>query len=111
MTAHDLKFQARGRIDHVEFHNGNHYTIVTTPSLDEFSAPSRFKLRSQQPIGQPGQTVDFTAVLSGTVRPKQYIDKQTGMQKIYQEADTYINVVASQLVYLNANSSADKKAV
>lgn len=109
MTADDLTFQARARIDHVEFHNGKHFTVVTTPAPDEFSHPSRFKLQSQNPIGQQGQTVDFTGFLTGTVRPKQYIDKQTGMQKIYQEADVYINVVASQVVYLNPNPSIDKK--
>lgn len=108
MTTKDLTFQARARIDLVEFHNQKHYTVVTTPAPDEFSMPSRFKLISPAPIGQVGQTVDFTGSLSGTCRPKQYVDKQTGMQRVYQDNEVYINVIHSQIVYLN---TPDKKAI
>lgn len=106
-TQLDLTFQARARIDLVEFHAQKHYTIVTTPAPDEFSHPSRFKLVSTNPLGQVGQTIDFKAVLNGTVRPKQYVDKQTGMQRVYQEADIYITVISSQIAYPTA--PLDKK--
>lgn len=106
MTALDLTFQARGRIDVVEFHAQKHYTVITTPAPDEFSHPSRFKVVSQHPIGQPGQTVDIKAVLRGTVRPKQYVDKQTGMQKVYQDAEVYIEVLTSQIAYPNESKKA-----
>lgn len=105
----DLTFQARARVDLVEFHKGKHYTIVTTPAADEFSHPSRFKICSDAPFAQPGQTVDFTAVFKGMVRPKSYVEASTGLQKTYQEADVFINLVRSQIVYLNAPDT--KKAI
>lgn len=107
MTIIDLSFQARGRVDLVEFHKGKNYTIVTTPAPDEFSHPSRFKIISDAPFGQPGQTVDFTAVIKGSVKPKSYVESATGHHKTYQEADVYIHLVRAQLVY--PQQQLDKK--
>ncbi len=103
-----LSFSARGRIDLVEFHAQKHYTIVTTPAADEFSHPSRFKLVSVNPIGQVGQTIEFTACIRGTCRPKQYVDRQTGLQKVYQESEVYLEVMHSQAVF-NTSSTDIKK--
>ena len=108
MTAIDLTFQARGRIDFAEIHNQKHYTVITTPAADEFSHPSRFKLCSTGPLGQPGQTIDFKTTIVGMVRQKTYLDKNTGYQKTFYEPDVYINVIHSQVVYLSA---PDKKSV
>lgn len=106
--SNQLSFSGRGRIDLVEFHAQKHYTIITTPAPDEFSHPSRFKLVSVNPIGQVGQTIEFTAAIRGTVRPKQYVDRQTGLQKFYQEADVFLEVLQSQGVFVSAPTDIKK---
>lgn len=105
--SNQLTFSGRGRIDLVEFHAQKHYTIVTTPAPDEFSHPSRFKLVSVNPIGQVGQTVDFTVAIRGTVRAKQYLDKQTGMNKYYQEADVFLEVLTCQGVFASTPGASN----
>lgn len=91
-----MQFQMLARIDSSEFHNQRYYTVVTTPAPDAFSHPARFKVQSQQPIGQVGQNLKLTVAVSGIVRERPYRDKQTGQQKVFQEGDVYLNVVTSE---------------
>lgn len=85
-----------GRIDMVDFHNGKHYSIVTSPAADAYSHPSRFKVVSDNPFGQVGQTYQITLSLGGIVRARNYKDAATGQPRVFQEADVYLNVVSAQ---------------
>lgn len=87
-----------GRIDLVEFHNGKHYSIVTSPAADAYSHPSKFKVVSDSPFGQAGQTYQIQLILGGIVRPRNYKDAATGQPRTFQEADVYLNVVSAQPV-------------
>lgn len=89
-----MQFNMIARIDFAEQHNGKFYTVVTTPAPDAFSHPARFKLQSPQQISQVGQSIECTVSVSGVVREKPYMDKLTKMQRIFQEADVFLNVVS-----------------
>ena len=82
------------RIEHSEFYNNQHYTVVTTPAPDAFSHPARFRLQSQQPLGAQHQTVDIVVQVTGLVREKQYRDKNTGQIKQFNEGVVFLNVVS-----------------
>lgn len=82
------------RIEHSEFYNNQHYTVVTTPAPDAFSHPARFRLQSQQPLGTQHQTVDIVVQVTGLVREKQYRDKNTGQMKQFNEGVVFLNVVS-----------------
>lgn len=90
----NMQFTMLARIDLTENHNNRYYTVVTTPAPDAFSHPARFKVQSDQPLGQPGQSVEITVGVGGIVREKQFRDKQNGMMKTFQEADVYLNVLS-----------------
>jgi len=83
-----------GRIDLVEFHNGKHYSVVTSPAVDAYSHPSKFKVVSDNPFGQVNQTFEIQCSMGGIVRPRQYKDANTGQPRVFQEADVYLNVVS-----------------
>jgi hypothetical protein len=87
-----MQFQMTARIDLAEFHNGRHYTVVTTPAPDAFSHPRRFKLQSDFPLGNSGSSIECTVEVSGIVRERKFLDKHTGQQRTFQEADVYLNV-------------------
>jgi hypothetical protein len=87
-----MSFSMIARINHSEFHNNRYYTVVTTPAPDAFSHPSRFKVQSSNPIGQPNQDVELVLYVSGMVRDKPYVDKVTKQPKTFYEADVYLNV-------------------
>lgn len=82
------------RIEHSEFYNNMHYTVVTMPAPDAFSHPSRFRLQSKQPLGAQGQNVDITVDVGGLVREKQYRDKSNGQMKTFNEGVVFLNVVS-----------------
>lgn len=87
-----MQFQMTARIDLAEFHNGRHYTVVTTPAPDAFSHPRRFKLQSDFPLGTSGTSIECTVEVSGIVRERKYVDKSNGQPRTFQEADVYLNV-------------------
>lgn len=82
------------RIETSEFYSGKNYTIVSAPAPDAFSHPSRFKIQSQQVIGGQGQFIDVVLNVSGMVRVKNFQDKNTGQQKVFNESDVYLEVVS-----------------
>lgn len=92
----DMQISIIGRIDFCENHNGKVFTIVTTPAVDAYSHPSRFKVVSQQPFGGLGQTFEINLSVAGVVREKSYRDKQTGFNKTFHEADVYLHVVSTK---------------
>lgn len=101
------------RIEHSEFYNNMHYTVVTMPAPDAFSHPSRFRLQSKQPLGAQGQNVDITVDVGGLVREKQFRDKNTGQIKQFNEGVVFLNVVscspAKQIQPVQQSVSAGSK--
>lgn len=102
-----MQFAMIARVNLSEFHNNRYYTIVTTPAPDAFSHPSRFKVQSDQPIGQPNQDVELTVSVNGMVREKPYKDKQTNQPKTFYEADVYLNVISAK-PYMPQQQKAEK---
>lgn len=91
-----MSFSMIARINVSEFHNNRYYTVVTCPAPDAFSHPSRFKVQSDQPLGQVNQDLELVVSVGGIVRDKQYQDKVTRQQKIFYEADVFLNVVSAK---------------
>jgi hypothetical protein len=82
------------RIEKGEFFNGKQYTVVSSPAPDAFSHPSRYKLTSDQQLGQVGQLIDVDCTMKGLVREKSFTDRATGQQKKFDECDVYFDVYA-----------------
>ena len=82
------------RIEKTEFFQGKQYTVVSSPAPDAFSHPSKYRLTSDQPLGQVNQLVDVDVTARGIVVPKQFIDKNTGQQKTYDNASVFFDVFA-----------------
>jgi len=91
-----MQFAMIARLEISEFHNNRYYTIVTTPAPDAFSHPSKFKVQSDQPLGQQGQSLELVLSVAGVVREKQYQDKNTRQNKLFYEADVYLNVISAK---------------
>jgi len=82
------------RIDSSEFYKQKMYTVVSTPAPDAFSHPSKYRVTSEQSIGNVGAVVDIDCTIRGMVRPKNYTDKSNGQPKTYVETDVYFDVYA-----------------
>lgn len=93
-----IEVTIKGRIDSSEVHNGKTFTILTTPSKDDFSHPSRFKVSSAQPLGSPGQIVECKLDVTGMVREKSYRDRNTGEQKKFNDATVLLHVESVRAV-------------
>lgn len=86
-------FILKGRIDHIQLHEGRYFHVVTTPAPDAYTKPSRYKLSSRQQLGTEGAEITVQVTISGSVFEKSYRDKQTGIQKVYHEANVYMDAV------------------
>jgi hypothetical protein len=80
------------RVEKTEFWKGKQYTVISSPAPDAFTHPAKFRVMSDQPIGNMGTILDLSCTLRGSVFPKQYTDKNTGQIRNYDEASTYIEV-------------------
>lgn len=85
------------RIEKSEFYQQKHYTVLAAPAPDAFSFPSKYRVTSEKPLGNAGTVLDVECSMRGVVRPKSFVDKQTGQQKSYDECDVYFDVLSSQL--------------
>lgn len=92
------------RIEKTEFWQGKQYTVVSAPAPDAFSHPSKFRLSSDNPLGQIGSLIDVDCSLRGVVVQKAYLDKNTGQQKIIDNASTYFDVFAVRPVINQKNN-------
>lgn len=90
-------FTLKGRVDFVQLHEGAYFTVVTTPAPDAYSKPSRYKLRSASQLGVPGQEITVDVTVSGSVYEKNYRDKQTGINKVFHEANVYMDAAPVNL--------------
>lgn len=86
-------FILKGRIDHIQMHEGRYFHVVTTPAPDAYSKPSRYKLASRQQLGTEGAEVTVQVTISGSVYEKNYRDKNTGIQKVFHEANVFMDAV------------------
>lgn len=84
-------FVLKARVDHVQLHEGAFYHVVTTPAPDAYSKPSRYKLRSKDQLGTVGAEITVDVTVSGSVYEKNYRDKQTGINKVFHEANVYMD--------------------
>jgi len=92
------------RIEKTEFWQGKQYTVVSAPAPDAFSHPSKFRLSSDNPLGQIGSLIDVDCSLRGVVVQKAYLDKNTGQQKMIDNASTYFDVFAVRPAMIPKNN-------
>ena len=81
-----------GRIDAIEFFEGKNYTVITVRKPDDYTAPSKYRLQSANPIGAIGQVIEANCELSGKVWLETYQDKKTGQQKSFYKNAVYMEV-------------------
>jgi hypothetical protein len=81
----------KGRIQHTEFYNGKHTTVIQTPAQDAYSHPQSFKIRSEAPFGNVGDEMTADVTIRGNCRQKPYRDKQTGEQKYFWDDNVYLD--------------------
>ena len=86
-----MKFQLQGKIQSFTNHNGNFFTVITTPAPDSYSRPSTFKVRSPHVLAQPNTEVFLDCEISGYVKTKNYI--KDGQQKHFDEPVVFIDAV------------------
>lgn len=91
MNHQNPTFTLRCRIDHIQLHEGAYYHVVTTPAPDAYSKPSRYKLRSRQQLGTEGAEITVTVTISGSVYEKNYRDKHSGINKVFHEANVFMD--------------------
>ena len=96
------------RIEKSEFYQQKHYTVSAAPAPDAFSFPSKYRVTSEKPLGNQGTVLDVECTMRGVVRPKTFLDRNTGQQKTYDESDVYFDVQHSQLHVVSAPSAAAK---
>lgn len=64
LTPNDLRMRLQGRIDKVDQFDGQngtiHETLIVLPSMDQYSSPARFAIKSSRKIGKAGESVDVT---------------------------------------------------
>lgn len=84
------------RIEKMEQYNGKFYTIVGVPAPDSFSHPSKYRLQSATQVGQFGQLIDVMCNMQGIVKNKTFTDRQTNIQKSFDETTVLFEVVNFQ---------------
>ena len=87
-----MKVQLTGRIESQDFYNGNYTTVIATPAPDAYSQPSSYKIRSSNQLGSVKSEITVWVEISGFVKDKPYKDRQTGENKIFQEANVFFEV-------------------
>jgi len=84
------------RIESTDFFENKHYTTVSSPALDAFSHPSKYRVTSEKMLGNNGNVMDIDCTMRGMVRLKSYKDRETGQPKTYNESTVYFDVYASR---------------
>jgi len=93
-----MQIQMQGvRIEKTEFYAGKNYTVVAMPAADAFSFPSKYRLQSVMPLGQVGTFIDATVNMQGIVKSKPIIDRQTGQQRIFDDANVLLECTHYQV--------------
>lgn len=87
------KTRLTGKIFHSHRKGNFYYTQIVSPALDEYSNPSRFGLRSSSKLGDIEQVITVDIAISGSSRPFDYTDKETGERKKGFDNTVYFDVV------------------
>jgi hypothetical protein len=61
--------------------NNSYYTTVREPSPDGFNGGSSYRVASQGPLGQAGQTVGLRIRMRNFAKTENWKDKQTGQPR------------------------------
>lgn len=86
-----MNVKMKGKIVSSELYNGKHYTVLQTPAKDTYSQPSEFKVSSVINLGSVGDEVNINCNMSGYIKRKPYLDKNTGQQKVYEDVNVYLD--------------------
>lgn len=92
----EVKFRAR--IEKVTQYNGAFYYVVAKPAEDQYSMPSRFRVRCATDLGQIGTEHEFLVKLTGYVKNRQYRDRDTGQMRDIDDATVNLEVITSKPV-------------
>ncbi|OGR08230.1 MAG: hypothetical protein A2511_14860 [Deltaproteobacteria bacterium RIFOXYD12_FULL_50_9] len=91
LTPNELKMRLQGKIagiDQFDGQNGTiHETLIVLPSVDEYSSPSRFAVKSERKIGKPGESIDVTVFVKS-----RYWKSQSG--KVNHTPDLWLDDAA-----------------
>ncbi len=85
------------RIEKSEFYAGKHYTIVAMPAPDAFSFPSKYKLQSDFPLGQPGTFIDCNITMQGIVKNKQIAGNNGAPARSFDDATVLLACTGYQI--------------
>lgn len=69
----------RGRVEAVRKYDKNRFTRLISPSVDPYSPPQVFEVRSKAQLGSVGEEITIDVLLGGYRRkPFRVTDKETG---------------------------------
>lgn len=88
-----LEFFVQGKILSSRRHETKHYTEVVCAAADLYSHPSKFELRSNQPLGAKDDEFKGMVRISGSVIPRTYTDKKSGELKKMTDKNVYLDVI------------------
>ena len=68
LTPNDLRMRFQGKIDKVDQFDKKdggtiHETLIVLPSIDQYSSPPRFAVKSDKKIGKLGESVDVNVIV------------------------------------------------
>lgn len=67
-----------GRIQEVRKGQGEFYTVIKMPTVDEYSSSEPVEVSSKSRLGNPGEDVRVLVQLGGYIRTAEVKDKETG---------------------------------
>jgi hypothetical protein len=85
-----MKCLLKGKIVDSQLVNGNYFTNIAQPSVDEFAQPSMFRVMSLMTLGAINDLVQLQISFSGYIKNRPYKDKQTGENKVYVDQILYM---------------------
>jgi hypothetical protein len=85
-----MKCLLKGKIMESSVVNGNYFTNIAQPSVDEFAQPSMFRVMSQVTLGAINDLVQLQVSFSGYIKNRPYKDKTTGENKVYVDQVLYM---------------------
>lgn len=93
-----MEINLTGRIENIEFHEGQYFTTLLCAAPDAYSTPESYKIKSDHQFGGVGNEFSVKADQRCYVRVRKYKDKQTGQPKEYREQVIYIDLLEAKPV-------------
>lgn len=82
-----------GRVDSVRRFDGRTYTRLVMPAPDQYSSPSTIEFESTSRVGEAGDDVKVTLLLSGYRNDYKSLDKETGELRSIRSARITLKLV------------------